>query len=84
MGHQLVTETPQSLYPGGDAAKPHHTQGLYLATIVSLGQMQRDDTGCSRQVRNKATATATTSKSCTKWYRLATNNAAASTTSKPY
>jgi len=51
VGHQIITESPQNLHPGGTSAQPHHTQGLYLATIVSLGQVQKDATGCNRQVR---------------------------------
>jgi len=38
------------MYPGSASAQPHHTQGLYMATIISLGQVQQDATGCNRQV----------------------------------
>mgnify|MGYP001807501566 CR=1 FL=1 len=50
-GQQVITESPQLLYPGSAAAQPQHTQGLYMATITSVGPMQHDATGCSRRVR---------------------------------
>lgn len=50
-GHQIVTESPQDLYPGGAAVQPHHTQGLHQATIISLGPMQQDAAGRIRQAR---------------------------------
>ena len=50
VGQQIVTESPQLLYRGSAAGQPHHTQALYMATITSVGPMQRSDTGCHRQV----------------------------------
>jgi len=45
VGQQIITESPQNLHPGGTSAQPHHTQGLYLATIASMRQVQQDATG---------------------------------------
>lgn len=50
VGQRIVTESPQLLYRGSAAGQPRHTQGLYMATITSLGPMQHDATGCSRRV----------------------------------
>jgi len=49
VGQHIVTETPQNLYQVG-VAEPHLTQALYLSSISSLGPLQRDGSGCNRQV----------------------------------
>jgi hypothetical protein len=48
VGSTVVIEATQLLYKG--STEPHHTQGLFLATISSLGPMQQDGSGSYREV----------------------------------
>jgi hypothetical protein len=48
VGSTVVIEATQLLYKG--STELHHTQGLFLATISSLGPMQQDGSGSYREV----------------------------------